>query len=74
MFLEAGFEILARFGGEQGRFWQILKHVSSYLPSVNIVLLISVHKVYFCFISEPDKESEEELDEGPLEADEVVDE
>ena len=47
MFLEAGFEILARFGGEQGRFWQILKHVSS----------------YFFFISEPDKESDEELDE-----------
>ena len=44
------------------------------LPSVNIVLLISAHKVYFCFISEPDKESDEELDEGPSEADEEVDE
>jgi len=28
----------------------------------------------FCFISEPDKKSDEELDEGPSEADEEVDE
>jgi hypothetical protein len=44
------------------------------LPSLNIVLLISAHKVYFCFISEPDEESDEEMDEGPSEADEEVDE